>query len=442
MSTHPTALATSAPALAAHRFGLGEPDLQAVARDPLDWVLAQWSRPQAFDAGGLPDSAEALRLTRDALREAQSSRPGNHRLALVVANQRGLQRRWAHLIATPTPVHERWVQFWANHFTVAATKGTTLALVWPFEREAIRPHVDGRFVDLQRAATLHPAMLLYLDNAQSVGPQSRAGRRRARGLNENHARELLELHTLGVDGGYTQADVTELARLLTGWTIDRESGRSHFVAAIHEPGDKRVLGHRYAEGPQALDQLLADLAAHPATARHLARRLACHFLADVPPEPLVAALATRFFESGGDLRQTARALLEHELAWRPMGPGKARRPEELFVATHRLLHRPAGPAARWSAALAAMGQPPGRAPSPRGWPDAEADWLGPDALRQRVAWAVDIGERMNAGVDARRLAREAFGDALGEATRREIERADSGAQALALLLASPDMQRR
>lgn len=435
-------IASHAPAIAAHRFGLGEPGLDGLGRDPRAWVLSQWAQPQGFDSQGLLGGAEAVRLTRDTLRQARSGQRAQGRLPLMKAQRDALQRRWSHMVNTRTPVHERWVQFWANHFTVAATKGATLALVWPHEREAIRPHVDGRFVALLRAATLHPAMLLYLDNAQSVGPRSRAGQRRERGLNENQARELLELHTVGVQGGYTQADVTELARLLTGWTIDPDTATPRFVAARHEPGDKRVLGRRYAEGPGALDAVLADLAAHPATARHLSQRLVRHFVADRPPEPLVAAVAQRFLVSGGDLRQCAQALFEHDLAWSSDGPGKARTPEDWFVATHRLMRQAPPAAQRWNAALTAMGQPPGRAPSPQGWPDTEADWLGPDALRQRVAWAVDLGESLGAAIDARRLARDAFGARLSEATRREVERADSGAQALALLLISPEMQRR
>jgi len=431
-----------APALAAHRFGLGEPQLGAPGRDPQAWVLRQWASPQPFDASGLPDTAEALALTRAAVRAVNDPNGDRHRQALVAANQQALQRRWTHMATTATPVHERWVQFWANHLTVAATKGATLGVVWPYEREAIRPHVDGRFTELLRAATLHPGMLLYLDNAQSVGPQSPAGLRRERGLNENHARELLELHTVGVQGGYTQADVTELARLMTGWTVEPGTGAARFVALRHEPGDKRVMGRRYAEGPAALEAVLDDLATHPATAQHLAQRLVRHFVADEPPAALVRAVARRYSDSGGDLRQTARALFEHDLAWQAHAPGKARTPEELYIAAHRLLGRPVGPAPRWVPALTALGQAPGRAPSPQGWPDTEADWLGPDALRQRVAWALQLGEQAGAHTDARALAREAFGAALSERTRTEIERADSGAQALALLLASPEMQRR
>ncbi|WP_439520355.1 DUF1800 domain-containing protein [Hydrogenophaga sp.] len=435
-------------AIASHRFGLSEPRLDRVVPEPRQWVMDQLRRPQAMETGALTDGAAAWRLTAQSLRQALSPASGQEdareaRARLVAANQQALKQRWQHQVSTTTPVHERWVLFWANHFTVAATKGTTLGLVWPFENEAIRPHATGRFATLLRAATLHPGMLLYLDNAQSVGPASRQGRRRERGLNENLARELLELHTVGVQGGYTQADVTELARLLTGWTVNRrEGGNAVFQPNLHEPGTKRVMGREYPEGPEALDALWTDLARHPATARHLATRLVRHFVADDPPDALVQAVARSFQRSDGDLLQTAAALFDHELAWQVHAPGKARRPEELLVAAHRVLGQSPEAPARWVARLTAMGQPPGLAPSPQGWPERQEDWLGPDALHKRVDWALDVGRAQGSGVDARVLARQAWGVAMSERTLNQIDRADSGAQALALLMASPEMQRR
>ncbi len=217
-----------APTIAAHRYGYAETTLQPLQNDPRGWVLAQFRKPEPLDQRGLMASPEAVLLTRRVLRAAltaatpaasasgesmatanqparePSPAAGPDRQQLRRANMQALQRRWQHVVATSAPVHERWVLFWSNHFCVAATKGATLGLVWPHEREAIRPHATGRFVELLRAATLHPAMLLYLDNAQSIGPHSRVGLRRERGLNENLARELLELHTLGVGGGYTR----------------------------------------------------------------------------------------------------------------------------------------------------------------------------------------------------------------------------------------------
>jgi uncharacterized protein (DUF1800 family) len=440
--------------LAAHRFGYSETRLRALQGDPRGWVLDQLKSPSTPDDRGLMGSAEAAALTREVLRAALAPAPAASMAAEAEANQApsvdrqrlrranlaAQQRRWQHIVATPTPVAERWVQFWANHFCVAQTKGVMLGMVWPHEREAIRPRAFGRFEELLRAATLHPSMLLYLDNAQSIGPNSRAGRRRERGLNENLARELLELHTLGVHGGYTQDDVTELARLLTGWTASSASNHeTRFEPALHEPGRKRVLGKTYREGPGAIDELFADLARHPSTARFVSTKLARHFVVDEPPAALVDALAVRFSASDGDLRAVAFALFEHPLAWRADGPAKLKRPEDWLLSAHRVLKLPVTTAPRMQAALVELGQPVGRAPSPQGWPDTTADWLAPDALWKRIEWSARLAEQNSAMADARELAALSFGADLSAGTRREIERAESGSQALALLLASPEM---
>ena len=210
---------------------------------------------------------------------------------------------------------ERLVWFWSNHFCVSS-------FVVPFtaggyEREAIRPHVLGRFADMLVASASHPAMVQYLDNARSVGPKSVAGLIVKVGLNENYARELLELHTLGVRTGYTQDDIISLAKVLTGWTIlpaatNPEHGVEFvFNPRIHEPGPQTVLGKTYAEvGMNQGRAVLADLARHQSTAVHVGRKLARHFVADDPPESLVARLAQRFHDSDGDLKEIARALVE------------------------------------------------------------------------------------------------------------------------------------
>lgn len=443
--------------IASHRFGYSETSLRAIQSDPRGWVLAQFARPAPFDASGLIDSADALRLTREVLKAARQTPPVRanpapmdelgamtpSRQTLRQTNLRGLQRRWQHVVSTDTPVAERWLQFWANHFCVAATKGTTLALVWPHEYEAIRPHAFGHFKDLLRAAILHPAMLLYLDNAQSIGPESPAGRRRDKGLNENLARELLELHTLGVNAGYTQQDVTQTARLLTGWTLPPQTGgQAGFVARLHQPGSKVILGKTYPEGPHALDTLLLDLSQHPACAKHLATKLVRHFVADDPPADLVAALARRFLESNGHLPVLAQALFTHPLVWSDATPAKFKRPEELLLSAHRLLKLPVGGVGGAVQALATMGQAVGRAPSPQGWPDRSEDWLSPDALLKRVQWAEQFAQAHPGAADARALAPLAWGENLSANTAQQIERAESGAQALALLLASPEFQRR
>lgn len=443
--------------IASHRFGYSETSLRAIQSDPRGWVLAQFARPSPFDASGLIDSAAALKLTREVLTAARQTPTAAanpmpmdelgamtpSRQTLRQTNLLGLQRRWQHVVSTDTPVAERWVQFWANHFCVAATKGTTLALVWPHEVEAIRPHAFGNFKELMRAAVLHPAMLLYLDNAQSIGPDSPAGRKRDKGLNENLARELLELHTLGVNGGYSQHDVTQTAQLLTGWTLPPQAGGAvRFVARLHQPGSKNILGKTYPEGPQALDKLLLDLSQNPACAKHLATKLARHFVADDPPAGLVDAMARRFLDSQGNLPALAQALFSHPLAWSDALPGKFKRPEELLLSAHRLLKLPISAVGGAAQALAAMGQAVGRAPSPQGWPDRSEDWLSPDSLLKRVQWADQFSQAHPDAADARALAQLAWGDSLSASTAQHIERAESGAQALALLLASPEFQRR
>jgi len=443
--------------IASHRFGYSEASLRTLQSDPRGWVLAQMAHPAPFDASGLINSADAITLTREVFKAARQTQSVTAKAApmdelgtmtpsrqtLRQTNLRGLQRRWQHVVGTDTPVAERWVQFWANHFCVAATKAATLALVWPHEYEAIRPHAFGDFKDLLRAAILHPAMLLYLDNAQSIGPDSPAGLRRDKGLNENLARELLELHTLGVNGGYSQHDVTQAARLLTGWTIPPQAdGQVSFVARLHQPGSKLVMGKTYPEGSQALDILLLNLSQSPACAKHLASKLARHFVADDPPAELVAALAQRFLESNGHLPALAQALFSHPLAWSHASPAKFKRPEELLLSAHRLLKLPIGGVGGAAQALATMGQAVGRAPSPQGWPDRSEDWLSPDALLKRVQWAGQFAQAHPGAADARALARLAWGDSLSVSTAQQIERAESGPQALALLLASPEFQRR
>ncbi|MDE2276046.1 MAG: DUF1800 family protein, partial [Burkholderiales bacterium] len=278
-------------------------------------------------------------------------------------------------------------------------------------------------------------------------------------LNENLAREVLELHTLGASGGgqayggwgdYGQHDVTEFARVLTGWrlplralddgTLDDARGR--FDPAWHDPGTKTVLGQRYAAGPQALDQVLHALATHRSTAHFVSMKLARHFVADEPPPALVARLAARWQASGGDLPTLYRTLLEAPEAWQPQ-PTKLKTPEEFALGTLRLLGAGQRAFARLpDAGIAAMGQRVQAAPSPAGWPDTAADWLGPDAVWKRVEWATRVAAFAGRQTDARVLAQASLGARLQPETLRQIDRAADGPQALALLLMAPEFQRR
>jgi uncharacterized protein (DUF1800 family) len=288
-------------------------------------------------------------------------------------------------------------------------------------------------------------MLRYLDNDRSAGPDSRLVGRLARargdearitGLNENLAREVLELHTLGVDGGYSQADVTALAQVLTGW---RPGG---FDAAWHQPGPKSMLGKTYREGPEALEAVLTDLSRHPSTARFVSLKLARHFVADDPPPALVETLAKTWRESDGDLAAVSAALVRAPEAW-AAAPAKLKSPGEFVLSTARVLGLGASAFERHAdAGIAQLGQRPQAAPSPAGWPDRAAEWLGPEAVWKRVEWAHRVGDRLGGRLDARALADRSLGPWLADGTRREIERAADGAQALALLLLAPEFQRR
>jgi uncharacterized protein (DUF1800 family) len=454
-------------AIAAHRFGLGEPDLALVGGDPQGWLLAQIGAADAQRGEALPSAAEGLRRHDAYLRRLRAGandapmpdKPfeqqfADHFRELVQAD---LAARLATAATTQRPFAERLALFWANHFTVSIAKGAARGLVGSFEREAIRPHIAGSFEQLLTASTQHAAMLRYLDNALSAGPHSRIVARLARqpradgvvpritGLNENLAREVLELHTLGVDGGYTQADVRAFAAVLTGWRaprLPRGDEASFFDAAWHEPGPKTVLGKRYREGSQALPEVLHDLARHPATARFIATKLARHFVADAPPAELVDRLARAFAGSGGDLPTVYRELVRAPLAWQSQAT-KLKSPEELVVSSARVLRLGDAIAARGrDAGIGLMGQRVQGAPSPAGWPDRAEEWLGPDAVWKRLEWAARVGERLGRQIDARTLADRALGPWLSDASRAQIERAADGPQALALLLMAPEFQRR
>ena len=441
MRLSPTLAAT----LAAHRFGLGEPDLAVVGNDARGWLLAQIGPADAQRGSDLPSLAQALAVQTEA-RQKRTPASNAPLRALVQADVRA---RLATAASTTRPFAERLALFWANHFTVSLGKGSTTGLVGAFEREAIRPHIAGRFADLLAAAVSHPAMLRYLDNALSAGPQSRVVQRlkrrgeaettaqgspsgdmaaavapRLTGLNENLAREVLELHTLGVPGGgggrygpwggYGQADVTALAAVLTGWRGPRPGAGADdvFDPSWHQPGPKTVLGQTYAEGPQALRAVLDDLARHPSTARFIATKLARHLVADEPPPGLVARLAQRFTETDGDLRAVYTSLIDAPDSW-DEAPAKLKTPEEFVLSSARLLQLGDRLVARApDAGLSTLGQRPMYASSPAGWPDTAPDWLGPEAVWQRVEWASAVADRLGGQVDARTLAVASLGPRL------------------------------
>ena len=368
-------------------------------------------------------------------------------------------------IGSPAPFVERLVHFWANHFAVSIDKFIIVGLAGQLEFDAIRPNVLGSFKDMLFAVERHPAMLLYLDQANSIGPNSPAGQFLAQrprvnaqrgGLNENLAREILELHTLGVRTGYTQADVTEFARAMTGWTVaglvrgqqarrmgvTGKPGDFAFAERLHEPGTRAILGKSWSQAGYAQAAAVLDyLAVHPATAHHIATKLARHFAGDEPPPALVARLEKRFLETQGNLPALYRVLIESPECWAPQ-PGKFKTPWEWSISCLRALG--ARDLEKFAAVglLRQLGQPIWQPGSPAGWDDVGASWAGPDAIMRRVEAAERMAARTRDTIDARTRAAEIFPGALSDTTAQSIARAESPGQGVALMLVSPEMMRR
>lgn len=468
MPTMPDPLTTT---IAVNRFGLGARpgELGSLGADGRGWLRTQLQAPppQLADAQ-LRSSADILSEALDLRREIRAARQAKSagEAAEVVMKVPQLLRpiyieeataRMRHAVTTDRPFVERLTQFWTNHFAVSVDKNLLLGLAGSFEREAIRPHVLGNFGDLLLAVETHPAMLLYLDNHLSVGPSSKAARNVERrhaerkiGINENLARETLELHTLGVGGGYTQKDVTTFAEVITGWSIGGEQGRRPqgvpgkfmFRAELHEPGAKVVLGKRYPDdGFEQGVAVLRDLADNPSTARHLATKLARHFIADDPPREAVDRLASAYLESGGSLSHVYTALLDSPEAWnQPLA--KFKTPADYIVSTYRGLQIPPDAGRNPLAPFDLLGQRNYGPGSPAGWPDRSADWDGASALMKRIEWADAVGQRIGSRRDALELAPQLLGNTLTQATRTAISRAATAAQAVTLLLAAPEFMRR
>jgi uncharacterized protein (DUF1800 family) len=335
------------------------------------------------------------------------------------------------------------VWFWTNHFTISLRRGQCAGVAGAFVEEAIRPHVTGRFADMLLAVMHHPAMLLYLDNVGSVGRDSPAGQRSKRGLNENLARECLELHTISPAAGYTQADVTNFAKLLTGWSIDLRADPPgfRFRPFAHEPGEQIVMGRRFPPGEEGGFSALTFLADHPATHHYLATKLVCHFVADDPSPDSVRRIEGVLRDTRGNLGAAAAALTTLTAAWQPQT--KLRTPLDFAVASLRALDAPPPKADQpWLlGVLAGLGQPMWSAPQPNGWPDRAADWAGPEALLRRIDWAYGLSGRLT-GPDPAAVAEASLGPLLQPATLDAMHHAGSRRDALTLLLSSPEFQRR
>ena len=317
-----------------------------------------------------------------------------------------------------------------------------------FEREAIRPFVFGKFADMLLAVEQHPAMLFYLDNRDSTGPDSKAGQNQKKGLNENLAREIMELHTLGVKGGYKQADVTSLARMITGWTFAGLNNKAAdpavftFAPNRHEPGIQNLLGKNYNQ--TGLDQgeaALRDLAHHPATATHIAFKFARHFVADDPPAPLVQKLAKNFHDSDGDLKALAITLLDDDSAWNTPAQ-KLRSPQEYLLAGSRALNLPPNNPQPLVNALNVLGQPLWRPPGPNGHGDTQEVWASPEGMKVRLSYASQMARQTQITGNPVDILGQTLGDGVSVDTKQAVARAESRQQAFALMLMSPEFQLR
>jgi uncharacterized protein (DUF1800 family) len=493
-------MSLSKAAIAASRFGYGAKpgELRAIAGDPQGWVKAQLipeRAPPTAIAALPPTEDDVLALGRFLIQQRLNNNNGDavrkrfskqgvtdqqmrelgiedaYRQHFRARAETATKARLDVAMATERPVFERLTHFWSNHFTVSSAKAAASATPPSFERDAIRPHTVGRFSDMLKASSQHPGMLLYLDNWQSIGPNSTWGKNpravprytfgpggQPSGLNENLAREILELHTLGVNGGYSQADVQSLAAIITGWMykrpelglyfskeVGRTSGPDMFVfqADAHEPGPKTLLGKVYPQaGRDQGEAALLDLARKPATANFIATKLARHYVSDEPPPALVARMGDTFQRSDGDIAKTFATLVDSPEAWeQPFA--KFKRPEEYFISAMRALKIASLPPGVGANAVGLMGQRLYSAAGPDGFSDIAAPWLTGTLVWKRIEWAQALADRVaRADVDPVAVGDAVLGPLLSAGTREAVSRAESPSQGLVLLLASPEFQRR
>ncbi|MGO7017224.1 DUF1800 domain-containing protein [Rhizobium leguminosarum] len=460
-------------------FPLGGPNMRHQAILSLQEQLQQIRQ----DAKTVTDDTTQREMRKGVQRQAQQQFQHDANLRLIQA------------VLSPYGFYERLSTFWTNHFSTSANKSLPMRLIVPlYEAEAIRPFISGTFGDLLRNATAHPAMLIYLDQADSLGPDSAGGIKRNKGLNENLGRELLELHTLGAGSGYSQADVTAAAMVLTGLTIDRKEMDIAFRPNISEPGTHEVLGVSYGGRRRSRDDyldMLDDLALHPKTAAHISRKLAVHFIADQPDEGMVSDMAEAWKKTDGDLTAVYTAMLDHPAAWRDEG-AKARQPFDYVVTGLRALNAgpvngvvgsflaanqqgtdegdmaantpgmagspvttdPAGEArekrlkafqtarALGQGALRRMGQPTWLPPSPAGFEEGFSAWITGSQLAERLAWARRAAAQFGRDEDPREFLKSTLADAARDETIRVVSQAPNKISGLTLVLASPEFNRR
>jgi len=438
------------------RFGLGAGPNDDLSGDPRGALKAQLQGEDpgqaagAFD--GLPTGLQAMDANEsDNMQiraiKAQGLLLKGHFKPLALQKPE-IAQQMAWVVTTPAGFRERLVWFWANHFTTSLYQGRCAYLVGPMIREAIRPHVNGNFTDMVLAVERHPAMLLYLANNGSIGPDSPVGLRSGKGLNENLGRECMELHTVGLAAGYTQTDVTHMAKILTGWSAAPTDGGGDatgfkYRPGFHEPGPQTVMGQSFDGGEQAGIDALTFLSRYPTTYQLIAKKLVTHFVADDPPPDAVAAIAGVLQETGGDLGAASAALVDLPAAWTPLT--KLKTPFEYMVSAVRAAPPPGDAKLNFMGIMEQLGQPIWAAPLPNGWPDQAASWGGSDAVLARLDWAYTYAARFDngdAGAQPAEVAAAALGPLLRPATTQAIAVAGSRREALTMLFASPEFQRR
>ena len=431
------------------RFGLGPRpgDLKNIESDPRGWLLAQLQHPifppslQNLQKPALNLKAMVANAT-DPEQKKDMQKQFREEVRDIYISETAA--RFLVHQQTEQPFIERLVMFWSNHFTVSIQKTQVAGLVNAFEAEAIRPYVTGKFSDMLIASSRHPAMLAYLDNIRSIGPNSRLGEKSGKGLNENLAREIMELHTLGVSAGYTQADVTSFAKVITGWSVTKDDTgppQFEFHEPVHEPGPKTVFGRTYAENGEAEGiVVLRDLAKNPWTARHIATKLARHFISDVPSEAAIQYIGTVFLRSDGNLFDVSRALIDYKECWNnPLAKYKS--PYEYVVSAARLLDFNLEPK-QVIGTLDSLNFRPFNATSPAGYADTADVWMSPDAVMKRIELAQKFAQRVPNTVAPTALAEEAFGPVMNAETAFVIKGAASGKDGIGFVLSAPEFMRR
>ncbi|RLV58018.1 DUF1800 domain-containing protein [Parashewanella curva] len=444
--------------IAVNRFGMGarKGELEKASRDPVQYLIDQL-QPISFNEK-LPNSDQlSIHLANYQQQKRLMKKEPESEQAKDFAKQQKQIRRYLggnfkalccdtlfRSIHSEQSLAWRLLDFWSNHFSVT-TQGQMMRVLAPtLEREAIAPHMFGHFHDMVLAVMHHPAMLVYLNNDKSFGPNSKIGKR-GKGLNENLGRELMELHTMGVGSGYTQADVIEMAKGITGWSVARpqrdDTTGFMFRANGHEPGHRVLLGKTYRQGGETQGiAMIKAVARHPATAKHVSTQLARHFVSDNPPESLIKKMTDRWKATDGNLKEVMITLIKSDEAWHQERQ-KFKSPREYVISTCRALNFQPKKQQAFLWFLKSLGQSPFQANSPKGYGDIEADWNGPSAVMSRANWSAQIA-KSRGFLDPVYTMRQLLGEQVSNTTELAVKRAESRPQALTLMLMSPEFLRR